>query len=88
MFHGLQKQQRHSDLRIVHYAVCFIVDTAIDNAAFILERIDKHAGFEFLSGPEDLGHLHPNSTSGQLPPRIPHRNFVHQAWSWKRHRRK
>jgi len=34
----------------------------------------------FLSALEDLGHLHPNSTSDQLPPLTPRRNFVHEAW--------
>jgi len=29
----------------------------------------------FLPDLEDLGHLHPNSSSGQLPPRIPHHTF-------------
>jgi len=33
----------------------------------------------FLSGLEDLGHLHPISTSGQLPRRIPRRTFLHEA---------
>jgi len=33
----------------------------------------------FLSGLEDLGHLHPISTSGQLPRRIPRRTFFHEA---------
>jgi hypothetical protein len=34
---------------------------------------------DFLSALENLGHLHPNSTSDQLPPRIPRRTFVHEA---------
>jgi len=43
----------------------------------------KRAGLNFLSGLENLGHLHPISTSGQLPPRIPRRNFVHETWQLK-----
>jgi hypothetical protein len=39
----------------------------------------KRAGLDLLSGLEDLGHLHPNSTSDQLPPRIPRRTFVNEA---------
>jgi hypothetical protein len=36
----------------------------------------------FLSGLEDLGHLHPNSTSDQLPTCVPRRNFVHEPRSY------
>jgi hypothetical protein len=39
----------------------------------------KRAVLNFLSSLENLGHLHPNSTSGQLPPRILRRTFVHEV---------
>jgi hypothetical protein len=45
-----------------------------------LNRRTRHQFLNFPSARENLGHLHPNSTSDQLPPRVPRRNFVHEAW--------